>query len=233
MRQAERLAVVGGLAAGVAHEIRNPLASISGSIELLHQMPQADEDSRALMSIVTREIDRLNRLLTDLLDYANPRSLEIEPLDLAGLVRDTVGVFTQDRGLAGVTVELVGGDELGAIEMSGDAAKLRQVLWNLLRNAAEAAALGGGHVTIEVTPESSEVVIRVRDDGPGISAEHAQRVFEPRFTTKAAGRGTGLGLYIARQAMQRSGGEVLLVPEDDPHRLPWANTEFAIWMVEG
>ncbi len=192
VRQAERLAVVGGLAAGVAHEIRNPLASISGSIELLHQMPQADEDSRALMNIVTREIDRLNRLLTDLLDYANPRSLEIERLDLAGLVRDTVGVFTQDRGLAGVTVELVGGDELGAIEMSGDAAKLRQVLWNLLRNAAEAASQGGGHVSVEVAQEPAEVVIRVSDDGPGIPAEHAQRVFEPFFTTKA--RGTGLGL---------------------------------------
>ena len=206
MRQAERLAVVGGLAAGVAHEIRNPLASISGSIELLHQMPQADEDSRALMSIVTREIDRLNRLLTDLLDYANPRSLEIEPLDLAGLVRDTVGVFTQDRSLAGVTVELVGSDELGTVEMSGDAAKLRQVLWNLLRNAAEAASQGGGHVTIEVTPEPAEVVIRVRDDGPGISAEHAQRVFEPFFTTKA--RGTGLGLATVHSLVNDHRGTI-------------------------
>jgi two-component system, NtrC family, sensor histidine kinase PilS len=192
VRQAERLAVVGGLAAGVAHEIRNPLASISGSIELLRQMPQADEDSRALMSIVTREIDRLNRLLTDLLDYANPRSLEIEPLDLAGLVRDTIGVFAQDRGLAGVAVELAAADELGPIEMAGDAAKLRQVLWNLLRNAAEAASQGGGHVQVEVVPEPSEVVVRIRDDGPGIPAEHGQRVFEPFFTTKA--RGTGLGL---------------------------------------
>ncbi|HEU5056506.1 MAG TPA: ATP-binding protein [Kofleriaceae bacterium] len=192
VRQAERLAVVGGLAAGVAHEIRNPLASISGSIELLRQMPQADEDSRALMSIVTREIDRLNRLLTDLLDYANPRSLEIEPLDLAGLVRDTIGVFAQDRGLAGVAVELASADELGPIEMAGDAAKLRQVLWNLLRNAAEAASQGGGHVQVEVVPEPSEVVVRIRDDGPGIPAEHGQRVFEPFFTTKA--RGTGLGL---------------------------------------
>ena len=206
VRQAERLAVVGGLAAGVAHEIRNPLASISGSIELLHQMPQADEDSRALMNIVTREIDRLNRLLTDLLDYANPRSLEIEPLDLAGLVRDTIGVFGQDRTLAGVTVELVGEGELGAIEMVGDAAKLRQVLWNLLRNAAEAAAQGGGHVAVEVAPAASEVVIRVRDDGPGISAEHGQRVFEPFFTTKA--RGTGLGLATVHSLVSDHKGTI-------------------------
>ena len=206
VRQAERLAVVGGLAAGVAHEIRNPLASISGSIELLHQMPQADEDSRALMSIVTREIDRLNRLLTDLLDYANPRSLEIEPLDLAGLVRDTVGVFAQDRGFAEVTVELVGADEGTAIEMTGDAAKLRQVLWNLLRNAAEAASQGGGHVWIEVVPAASEVTIRVRDDGPGIPAEHAQRVFEPFFTTKT--RGTGLGLATVHSLVSDHRGAI-------------------------
>jgi len=208
VRQAERLAVVGGLAAGVAHEIRNPLASISGSIELLHQMPQADEDSRALMNIVTREIDRLNRLLTDLLDYANPRSLEIEPFDLVGLVRDTVGVFSQDRGLAGVAVELVAGDELGPVEMSGDASKLRQVLWNLLRNGAEAASQGGGHVAVEVTAEPAEVVIRVRDDGPGIPAEHRQRVFEPFFTTKA--RGTGLGLATVHSLVSDHKGTIRL-----------------------
>jgi two-component system sensor histidine kinase PilS (NtrC family) len=206
MRQAERLAVVGGLAAGVAHEIRNPLASISGSIELLRQMPQADDDSRALMSIVMREIDRLNRLLTDLLDYANPRSLEIERLDLAGLVRDTIGVFSQDRGLSGVTVELAGGDQLGPLEMAGDAGKLRQVLWNLLRNAAEAAAQGGGHVAVEVAPEEREAVIRIRDDGPGIPPEHAQRIFEPFFTTKA--RGTGLGLATVHSLVSDHKGTI-------------------------
>jgi len=205
VRQAERLAVVGGLAAGVAHEIRNPLASISGSIELLHQMPHADEDSRALMNIVVREIDRLNGLLTDLLDYANPRSLDLQTIDLGELVRDTIGVFLQDRTL-GVTVELVAADTLGPVEMVGDAAKLRQVLWNLLRNAAEAAGQGGGHVTVEVAPAEREVVVRVRDDGPGIPAEHASRVFEPFFTTKA--RGTGLGLATVHSLVSDHKGTV-------------------------
>jgi two-component system, NtrC family, sensor histidine kinase PilS len=206
VRQAERLAVVGKLAAGVAHEIRNPLASISGSIELLRQAPQADEESRALMEIVTREIDRLNGLLSDLLDYSNPRSLDIEPLDLAGLVRDTIGVFSQDRGFAAVAVELVASDQLGPIEMSGDAARLRQVLWNLLRNAAEAAARGGGHVWIEVTPGSSEVTIQIRDDGPGIRSEHRERVFEPFFTTKP--RGTGLGLATVHSLVSDHAGSI-------------------------
>ena len=192
VRQAERLAVVGGLAAGVAHEIRNPLASISGSVELLQLMPQADDDSRALMSIVVREIDRLNLLLTDLLDYANPRPLRIAPLDLAELVRDTVRVFAQDRTFGAVEVELVGADELPQIEMYGDAGKLRQVLWNLLRNAAEAAVDGGGHVWIEVTPGEDGAEVKVRDDGPGIPPEHRDRLFEPFFTTKTSGSGLGL-----------------------------------------
>jgi two-component system sensor histidine kinase PilS (NtrC family) len=206
VRHAERLAVVGGLAAGVAHEIRNPLASISGSIELLHQMPQVDDDSRALMSIVVREIDRLNGLLTDLLDYANPRPLRIEPLDLAGLVRDTVGVFGQDRGLGPVAIELVGGDELAPIEMSADAAKLRQVLWNLLRNAADAASRGGGHVSLELARHETEVELRVRDDGPGIPAEHRERVFEPFFTTKS--QGTGLGLATVHSLVSDHRGTI-------------------------
>ncbi len=206
VRLAERLAVVGGLAAGVAHEIRNPLASISGSIELLHQMPQADEDSRALMNIVMREIDRLNGLLTDLLDYANPRSLDLQTIDLAGLVRDTVGVFSQDRSLGGVAIELASADALAPIEMTGDAAKLRQVLWNLLRNAAEAAAQGGGHVTVEVLPGQREVTIRVTDDGPGIPREHTSRVFEPFFTTKA--RGTGLGLATVHSLVTDHKGSI-------------------------
>jgi two-component system sensor histidine kinase PilS (NtrC family) len=201
VKQAERLAVVGGLAAAVAHEIRNPLASISGSIELLGQMPQSDEDSRALMGIVTREIDRLNGLVTDLLDYANPRPLKIAPIDVAELVRDTVRVFGQDRGLSGITVATHLGDdgeeaEAETVHLHGDAAKLRQVLWNLLRNAAEAAAQGGGHVVVELERGDRDVAVRVRDDGPGIPSEHRDRVFEPFFTTKTRGSGLGLATVL-------------------------------------
>ena len=212
VRQAERLAALGGLAAGVAHEIRNPLASISGSIELLRSMPQADEDARALMTIVTREIDRLNGLLTDLLDYANPRPLKIAPLDLAELVRDTVRVFQQDRGL-GVAVEVAGEGALPPVEMSGDAAKLRQVLWNLLRNAADAAARGKGHVRVEVQPLAEDVLLRVHDDGPGIAAEHRERIFEPFFTTKL--RGSGLGLATVHGLVSDHRGTIRFETDGD------------------
>jgi two-component system, NtrC family, sensor histidine kinase PilS len=208
VKQAERLAVVGRLAAGVAHEIRNPLASISGSIELLGQMPQPDDDSRALMGIVTREIDRLNGLLSDLLEYASPRPAKIAPLDLAELVRDTVRVFGQDRGLAGATVDARLDERAGAVPFDGDADKLRQVLWNLIRNAAEAAAQGGGHVLVDLEPGAHEVAMRVRDDGPGIPSEYRDRVFEPFFTTK--NRGSGLGLATVLNLVNDHRGSVQL-----------------------
>lgn len=206
VKQQERLAVLGRLAAGVAHEIRNPLASISGSIELLGQMPQADDESRALMNIVTREIDRLNGLLTDLLDYANPRPLKVAPLDLRELLRDTVRVFEQDRGLGDVAVSLDAAGEV--LPLEGDAAKLRQVLWNLLRNAAEAATQGGGTVSveIEVEPGAATVAIRVRDDGPGIPPAQQPQVFEPFFTTK--NRGSGLGLATVHSLVTDHRGTV-------------------------
>jgi two-component system sensor histidine kinase PilS (NtrC family) len=148
------------------------------------------------MGIVTREIDRLNGLVTDLLDYATPRPAKIAPLDLAELVRDTVRVFGQDRGLAGVTVDAHLDERAASVPFDGDAAKLRQVLWNLIRNAAEAAAEGGGHVVVDLERGADEVAMHVRDDGPGIPSEYRDRVFEPFFTTKNRGNGLGLATVI-------------------------------------
>src|SRR5690606_12848988 len=145
-RRTERMATVGQLAAGVAHEIRNPMAAISGSIELLKQSPQTSDDDRALMSIVHREVSRLNVLIGDLLDYANPRPKQTVDFDLASLVQETVQVARGDKSF--VDVELVA-DTDAAVPVHADPAKLRQVLWNLVRNAADAARSGGKHVTVE------------------------------------------------------------------------------------
>ena len=206
MARAERLAVIGSLAAGVAHEIRNPLASISGSIELLRaaHLP-GDEDNAALMTIVTREVDRLNTLVTDLLDYANPRPLELVTLELDALVRDTLRVFEQDRDFSGIEVQLGDRSDTG-VTMIGDPEKLRQVLWNLLRNAAEAATEGGGNVRVDVTRSDDMAELSVTDDGPGIPAENVHRVFDPFFTTKD--RGSGLGLAVVHELVMDHGGQI-------------------------
>jgi two-component system sensor histidine kinase PilS (NtrC family) len=202
MRRAERMATLGQLSAGIAHEIRNPLASISGSIELLRQGHAASEDDAALMAIVNREIDRLNGLISDLLDWANPRPPQIVDLDLAVLVDETVRVFRQDKS-SGVEVGLTTPREL---VMAGDAAKLRQVVWNLLRNAAEAAAAGGGHVEVGVGGSGDTAEIVISDDGAGIPREHLSRVFDPFFTTKK--RGTGLGLATCHSIVTDHGGSL-------------------------
>jgi len=209
MRRGERMAAIGALAAGIAHEIRNPLASMSGSIELLRTSPQVSADDSALMNIVTREIDRLNALITDLLDYANPHPRSMVSFDLALLVRETLEVFGRDPGLGELEVrqeQVQGARDGDEVVMVGDPSKLRQVLWNLLRNAADAASRGGKHVTVRVSRHDKTAEFRVNDDGPGIPPEHLQRIFDPFFTTKS--RGTGLGLATCHGIVTEHNGTI-------------------------
>jgi two-component system, NtrC family, sensor histidine kinase PilS len=202
-RRAERLAIVGQLAAGVAHEIRNPLASISGSIELLRQAPQASEDDRTLMAIVHREIQRLNVLIGDLLDYANPRPIQATDFDLAGLVEETLRVARAEPAFE--DVELVA--ELDQpLPIHADPAKLRQLVWNLVRNARDAAKAGGKHVRVEARQTARIVRISVRDDGPGIPKDFVARIFDPFMTTKE--KGTGLGLATCHAIVAEHNGRI-------------------------
>jgi len=203
MRRAERLATVGELAAGVAHEIRNPLASISGSIELLRATPQASEDDRALMTIVHREIQRLNVLIGDLLDYARPRPSQPVDFDLGVLVREVIQVARADQSFTDTELAV----EVDApLTVHADPAKLRQVVWNLVRNAADAAATGGKHVVVEARADGDDITIAIADDGPGIPADQLARIFDPFFTTKQ--KGTGLGLATCHSIVAEHGGHI-------------------------
>ncbi len=203
MRRAERLATVGQLAAGVAHEIRNPLASISGSIELLRATPQASEDDRALMTIVHREIERLNELIGDLLDYANPRPSQPVDFDLGVLVRETIQVARADKTFSEVDLACEVDEPL---PFTADPAKLRQVVWNLVRNAADAASSGGKHVRVEARASAEGATVVVTDDGPGIAADQLVRIFDPFYTTKR--KGTGLGLATCHAIVAEHGGGI-------------------------
>jgi len=201
--RSERLVTVGQLAAGIAHEIRNPLASISGSIELLKQTPQTSEEDRTLMTIVHREITRLNVLIGDLLDYANPRPPQAVDFDLGILIEETLQVARGDQAFAEVDVSA---EVAKPLALHADPAKLRQVLWNLLRNAADAAATGGKHVTITARDDVSGVTVTVADDGAGIARKHIARIFDPFFTTKS--KGTGLGLAMCHAIVSEHGGRI-------------------------
>jgi two-component system, NtrC family, sensor histidine kinase PilS len=199
-RRGERLATVGQLAAGVAHEIRNPLASISGSLELLRQSPQASDDDRTLMAIVHREVHRLNVLIGDLLDYANPRPKQPVDFDLGALVEETLRVAKSDPSYAKVELSWQVDRPL---TVHADPAKLRQLVWNLVRNAADAAKQ---RVVVEARAHAGGARITVADDGPGIPSGLVGRVFDPFFTTKQ--KGTGLGLATCHAVVTEHGGRI-------------------------
>jgi two-component system sensor histidine kinase PilS (NtrC family) len=201
-RRAERHATVGQLAAGVAHEIRNPLASISGSIELLRASPQASDDDRTLMTIVHREIQRLNVLIGDLLDYANPRPKQPVEFDVVTLIDEMLQVARGDRAFASVELSA---EAPHPLTVNADPAKLRQVLWNLVRNAAEA---GAKSVRVEAQPGTTIAII---DDGWGMAKDVVARMFDPFFTTKP--KGTGLGLAVCYAIVAEHGGRIDVTSE--------------------
>ncbi len=207
VRRQERLATVGSLAAGIAHEIRNPLASLGGSIEMLKKEPGLSGDSRRLMDIVLREAERLNTIITEFLEYARPTSPSLESVSLSDLVGETVTLLKNSREYR---PDIVITTEIGQdIVIHGDAQRLRQVFWNLLLNSCQAAQKGGNIVisaSMEQSGERDMVTITVSDSGDGISAEHLPRIFDPFFTTKS--EGTGLGLAIVHRIIDDHGGTI-------------------------
>ena len=193
---AERLALLGTVAAGLAHEIRNPLGSISGSIEMLRESPHLSDEDRQLCAIVQREAARLNNLVTDMLDLAKPRRPRIEPVDVASLARDVAALAARtDRGGAG-DVRVVYDGPAEPTYARCDGAQMRQVLWNLVRNAVQASG-AGTEVRVVLRPSSGSpkgVDLLVEDHGPGIPEAAREKIFDAFFTTRAGGAGMGLAV---------------------------------------
>jgi len=223
----ERLAAIGRLAAGVAHEIRNPLAAISGSVELLAQgVPAEDRTSKELMGIVLTEVTRLDGLIAELLDFARPREPQPERVDLAASLGELARVLSHDRATLGErALELSAPEPVFA---DVDPAQLRQVVWNLVRNAAQASP-DGAPVSLRVGVDGPWAILEVRDRGPGIPPEHRARLFEPFFSTKSGG--TGLGLATVHRIIDAHRGRVELLDAQPPPgtsvvvRLPLAQAE--------
>ena len=213
VRRSQRLADLGSMAAGLAHEIRNPLASMTGSIELLAGSVSAGEDERRLMGIVQREAGRLNELVTQFLAFAKPAAPRLVPTELGTLLDDTLRVFRNDPQAAGVGIEA----RLEPVTALVDPDQLRQVIWNLLSNAAHAVAArprerereGAIRVRCAASPEGA--VVEVEDDGVGMTAEELEQLFIPFFTTRA--HGTGLGLATVHRIVEAHGGAVRVASE--------------------
>ncbi len=198
----ERLAAVGSLAAGLAHELRNPLASVSGSVDLLRQSLPDGATERQLMAIVLRETDRLDGLITDFLSFAHPTPPSFAEVPVARLLGETMEIFRHDPSVAKAVLEVDVPDELRAW---CDEGQVRQVILNLLINAVQATG-GEGHIQVLARAEDPHTLISVADDGPGIDPELAAQIFDPFFTTKE--RGTGLGLALVHRIIEAHGGRV-------------------------
>jgi len=197
--RSERLASVGQFAAGLAHEVRNPLASMCASIDVLRSHLSPPDHLRRLMDNVTREAERLNGLITDFLSLARPRSLELKPCDLGRLVREVADLieYEQPPGIS-VVRRLAEG-----VEADLDYDLMKQVVWNLVRNATEALGPAGGRLELEVKQADGVAVIRVCDDGPGVDPAAQSKIFDPFYTTKE--RGSGLGLAISNSIVEAHG----------------------------
>lgn len=204
IRRQDRLAALGKMAAGIAHEIRNPLAAMRGSIQLLQSELTLDDEQAKLMRIILRESDRLNRTIEDFLRYARPRPLQLTSVNLERLIGDTLSLLQHSPEMRpDHEIILDAPPDLPPIVADGD--QIKQVLWNLTRNAVQAMPQGG-RLVITVRPTAEYVEIRLTDTGTGFPPDNLARPFEP-FNSHREG-GTGLGMAIVYQIVSDHGGRV-------------------------
>jgi signal transduction histidine kinase len=205
--RSEKLATVGRLAAGLAHEVGNPLGAIAGYAELARaRLPRdADPELRDSVERISAAASRIDRTVRDLLDFARPAPAAMAAVDLRSAVDAALRLARVQSRFRGVEVELALPPDLPAV--AADEHQLSQVFLNLLLNAGDATG-GNGRVAIRARREREGVAVEVRDTGPGIAPADLPRVFDPFFTTKDPGEGTGLGLAICHRILEAAGGDI-------------------------
>jgi two-component system, NtrC family, sensor histidine kinase PilS len=205
VRMQDRQAAVGRLAAAIAHEIRNPLTSIAGSVSMLSGLPEMNEDHRRLLDIVTRESQRLNAIITDFLAYSRTKQYRFEKVDLLHLVEDTLTLMDHRMTAEKTGIRIERSFKVSEAWALADGDKLKQVFWNICENAVRAMK-GGGTLTVSVEALGGDWQIGFADTGAGMTPQQTEKIFEP-FQSNFEG-GTGLGLAIVYQIMQAHEGKV-------------------------
>jgi len=214
LRRSDRLGTLGTLAAGLAHEIKNPLGGIKGSAQLLQEELDKDERLTEYTGIIIRETERVNRLIEELLDFAKPRKLYLRPMNIHKTVDDTLFLMSETIKEKVISVYKEFDPSLPLIK--GDKERLSQVLLNIIKNSVEALDKGGWlmvstrivteYQMVEKRERKGVIVVEVSDSGKGISQEAMERLFTPFFSTKE--RGTGLGLAISHRIIKEHGGNI-------------------------
>ena len=212
LRRVDRLRALGELAAGMAHEVRNPLTSISGSVQVLKKSLMLDGENQHLMNTVIREAERLNALITDFLLFAKPAT-KMTKIDLRDIINETVNIFKNSPESGNIDIQLKIEDGL---IVEGDSRQLKQVFWNLFINAGNAmldnnrdkGQWARGKIIVEATGREEDVEVTVSDTGMGIPPEDIERIFDPFFTTRDAG--TGLGLAVVHRIIENHNGKIVV-----------------------
>ena len=223
LRDAEHMASLGQLAAGLAHEIKNPLAGVRGVIELLRDESD-DEPQRNLFEQIVTELDRVNRTIHSLLSFARPSPPKPVPTDVRGLIEDSLRLVLPRLRKENIRLEIDVAPNVDQFRL--DPTHIRHVLVNLVTNAADAIE-NGGIISVRAisSPDRNDLFLSVTDDGPGIPANLRDKIFEPFFTTKFTG--TGLGLAVVNSLVTRSGGVIELMSE------PGRGTTFFVLLPGG
>ncbi|GAX88793.1 PAS domain S-box protein [Effusibacillus lacus] len=209
IRQSEKLAVIGELAAGTAHEIRNPLTSVKGFIQLLDRKYEMDAPEKEYFRIILSELNRVNDIIREFLLLSKPTDPNLRVIDINSVMEDIRTLMTSDALLHNIDLEFHFSEDPAECEV--DVEQIKQVFINLIRNAFEAIGLNGRlSITTRVLEKECEVLFA--DNGPGISNEAISRIFEPFFTTKE--EGTGLGLTVSYRIIQNHGGTISVDSEE-------------------
>ncbi|MGE0455514.1 MAG: ATP-binding protein [Vicinamibacteria bacterium] len=207
LQHSEKMASIGLLAAGVAHEVNTPLAGISSYAQMLKQQVASDDPRGELLEKIEKQTFRASKIINSLLNFSRSSSLELEPLDVNKLLQDVVSLLEHQLATARIKLRLELQD--GAPMVRGNENRLQQVFFNLILNAKDAMPRGGW-LTLATNCEDEQVVVEVRDTGHGIRREHIKRIYDPFFTTKGLGRGTGLGLSVSHGILQEHGGAIFV-----------------------
>ncbi len=210
--QSEKLAGLGQLAAGVAHEIRNPLGIIATSMYYLNEiLPEKRKEVKKHFHIIESEIDRCQVIINNLLEFSRTSDIEVEPVDVNGLLNMTLSLV--EKELFGRDIRLIKKiEKVPKIKANLD--EMKQVFLNLILNATQAMPKGG-ELRIITSTHNDKVRIKVSDTGMGISKENLDKIFNPFFTTKEPGEGTGLGLALVHTIIERYGGNIRVESEEE------------------